>query len=124
QRLACVSDATATLVLAGAGTGKTSTLTGRAAFLIAHGLARPADILCLAFAREAALEIEDRLQRRLAAHWPIQGFTASTFHSLGLRIVRDVEGDQPVLTELCRSQQALAAFIHEHMLRLVLRSAD
>ncbi|AHG64249.1 UvrD-helicase domain-containing protein [Advenella mimigardefordensis] len=124
QRRACVSDAPATLVLAGAGTGKTSTLTGRVAFLIAHGLARPADILCLAFAREAALEIDDRLQRRLAARWPIQGFTASTFHSLGLRIVREVEGNQPVLTELCSNPQALTGFIHEQMLQLATNSAD
>ncbi|HBP30178.1 MAG: UvrD-helicase domain-containing protein [Advenella sp.] len=124
QRQACISNAPATLVLAGAGTGKTSTLTGRAAFLMAHGLAKPGDILCLAFAREAALEIDDRLQRRLAARWPIQGFAASTFHSLGLRIVREVEGSAPVLTELCGNRQKLLAFIHEQMLQLTARSAD
>ncbi len=124
QRLASISNAPATLVLAGAGTGKTSTLTGRAAFLMAHGLAKPEEILCLAFAREAAREIDDRLQRRLAARWPMQGFSASTFHSLGLRIVREVEGNTPALAELCSNRQKLAAFIHEHMLRLSARSAD
>jgi DNA helicase-4 len=122
QRLAAISDAPATLVLAGAGTGKTSTLTGRVAFLLAHGLAKPSEILCLAFAREAAREIEDRLQRRLAARWAVQGFSASTFHSLGLRIVREVEGNTPVLTELCRNRQKLAVFIHEQMLQLSTQS--
>lgn len=124
QRLASISDAPATLVLAGAGTGKTSTLTGRVAFLMAHGLAKPEEILCLAFAREAAREIDERLQRRLAARWPTQGFSASTFHSLGLRIVREVEGSTPVLTELCSNRQKLAAFIHEQMLQLSARSVD
>lgn len=124
QRQACISNAPATLVLAGAGTGKTSTLTGRAAFLMAHGLAQPDEILCLAFAREAALEIDTRLKRRLAARWPIQGFAASTFHSLGLRIVREVEGKAPVLTELCSDRQKLAAFIHEQMLHLAATSAE
>jgi len=124
QRLACVSNAPATLVLAGAGTGKTSTLTGRAAFLMAHNLAQPAEILCLAFAREAALEMNERLQRRLAARWPIQGFTASTFHSLGLHIVREVEGSQPVLTELCNSPRVLADFIHQQMRRRATHSAE
>jgi len=124
QRQACISNAPATLVLAGAGTGKTSTLTGRAAFLMAHGLATPGEILCLAFAREAALEIDDRLRRRLAARWPIQGFTASTFHSLGLRIVREVEGNAPALSQLCGQRQKLIAFIQEHILRLTTRSSD
>ncbi len=124
QRQACISNAPATLVLAGAGTGKTSTLTGRAAFLMAHGLAKPEEILCLAFAREAALEIDERLQRRLASRWSMQGFTASTFHSLGLRIVREVEGNVPVLTDLCSDRQRLSAFIHEQLLQLTAKSAD
>lgn len=115
QRRACVSDAPATLVLAGAGTGKTSTLTGRVAFLAAHALARPEDILCLAFAREAALEIQERLHKRLGSCLPIAGFTASTFHSLGLRIVKQVENQQPALTELCSNPQLLREFVDAQM---------
>ena len=115
QRQACISDAPATLVLAGAGTGKTSTLTGRAAFLVAHGLAKPGEILCLAFAREAALEIEDRMHRRLGARWPMQDFAASTFHSLGLHIVREVEKQSPALSDLCGNRQMLNAFIDRQL---------
>ncbi|WP_161495244.1 UvrD-helicase domain-containing protein [Advenella sp. S44] len=118
QRLACISNAPATLVLAGAGTGKTSTLTGRAAFLMAHGLARPADILCLAFAREAALEIQDRMHSRLSAHWPMDDFAASTFHSLGLHIVREVEKQSPALADLCGNRQKLNAFVDKQIQQL------
>ncbi|WP_164106644.1 UvrD-helicase domain-containing protein, partial [Stenotrophomonas maltophilia] len=50
QRVACVVDEDNNLVLAGAGTGKTSTMVGRAGFLMASGQARAADILMLAFA--------------------------------------------------------------------------
>ncbi len=115
QRRACVSDAPATLVLAGAGTGKTSTLTGRVAFLLAHGLAAAQDILCLAFAREAAQEIHERLQRRIAVRLSIQGFSASTFHSLGLQIVMQVEQQRPMLTDFCHRPEALREFLDQQL---------
>ncbi len=60
QRQACVSPAQNTLVLAGAGTGKTSTLMGRVAYLIQSQQARADEILMLAFAVEAADEMQER----------------------------------------------------------------
>lgn len=54
QRKACVIDEQHNLVLAGAGTGKTSTMIGRAGYLIKAGLARPEQLLLLAYARKAA----------------------------------------------------------------------
>nr|WP_250548148.1 UvrD-helicase domain-containing protein [Pseudomonas congelans] len=45
QRLACIIDEDNNLVLAGAGTGKTSTTIGRVAFLVKSGQARPDEIL-------------------------------------------------------------------------------
>ena len=53
QRRACVVDQDNNLVLAGAGTGKTSTMIGRAGFLVKSGQARPSQILLLAFAQKS-----------------------------------------------------------------------
>ncbi len=124
QRRACVSEAAATLVLAGAGTGKTSTLTGRVAFLVANGLAAPEEILCLAFAREAAVEIQDRLHRRLADRLSVDDFVASTFHSLGLQIVTQVEQDRPRITGFCTQPETLRGFLNEQIQQFTERSDD
>nr|MBA3809846.1 ATP-dependent helicase [Solirubrobacterales bacterium] len=76
------------LILAGAGTGKTTTLCARVAWLLGEGT--PADrILLLTFTRRAAREMVERaraLSERVAPHaGPVHG---GTFHSLAHRIVR------------------------------------
>jgi superfamily I DNA/RNA helicase len=82
QRRACVIDEQHNLVLAGAGTGKTSTMIGRAGYLLKSGIARPQEILMLAFARKAADEMEERVQAKLG----VSSLTVKTFHSLGKHI--------------------------------------
>ncbi|HXG46967.1 MAG TPA: UvrD-helicase domain-containing protein [Methylomirabilota bacterium] len=73
------------LVIAGAGSGKTRTLTYRVAFLIEQGIA-PDRILLLTFTNKAAREmmrrVGDLLGRELPALW------GGTFHSIGARILR------------------------------------
>jgi len=83
QREACVVDEDNNLVLAGAGTGKTSTMIGRAAYLLKSGRAQDSDILMLAFGRKAA----DEMQERIAEKIPGATVMAATFHSLGLAII-------------------------------------
>ncbi|MBN0238145.1 UvrD-helicase domain-containing protein, partial [Pseudomonas aeruginosa] len=104
QRVACVVDEDNNLVLAGAGTGKTSTMVGRAGFLMASGQARAADILMLAFANKAAKEMQERIDHRLGKC----GITTSTFHKLGKTIIAKVEGEQPSLSPLAEDDKALA----------------
>lgn len=101
-----------TLLVAAAGSGKTSTVVGKVAYALAKGIAQPEEILCLAFNRKAANEIAERLETRLAAmrhpDCPIDSsikarigsvldsgamrIQACTFHSLGRQIVCDVAG--------------------------------
>ena len=83
------------LVIAGAGSGKTSTLAHRVARLIVNG-ADPQRILLLTFSRRAASEMTRRagavLQRVLGQHGsaaPPSLPWAGTFHSIGARLLRD-----------------------------------
>ncbi len=77
------------LVLAGAGSGKTRTLTYRVAWLLAQGV-KPAEILLLTFTNKAAKEMLHRVQE-LTGVEP-QRFWGGTFHSLGHRALR-IYGD-------------------------------
>ena len=72
------------LVLAGAGSGKTKVLTNRIAYLIENGV-RDYNILAITFTNKAAKEMRDRV-------YNLVGDVASfigTFHSLGLKIIRE-----------------------------------
>ncbi|MBP0945008.1 UvrD-helicase domain-containing protein [Pseudomonas sp. 20GA0068] len=94
QRRACVIDEDNNLILAGAGTGKTSTVIGRVAFLVRSGQAKPEEILLLAYGSAAVEEMRERLEKRLG----VQGVTADTFHALGRRIVEGCEGKKSPLS--------------------------
>jgi DNA helicase-2/ATP-dependent DNA helicase PcrA len=56
----------ASLVVAGAGSGKTETMAGRVVWLVANGVVRPEQVLGLTFTRKAAAELAARIRRRLA----------------------------------------------------------
>ncbi|WP_222928342.1 ATP-dependent helicase [Cellulomonas telluris] len=55
------------LVVAGAGSGKTETMAGRVVWLVANGLVAPEQVLGLTFTRKAAGELAERVRRRLRA---------------------------------------------------------
>ena len=95
------------LVLAGAGTGKTTVLTHRIANLVANEEARPDQILALTFADKAAAEMSDRLARLLDEKGMGDAgreVRCSTFHSFGVEMIRDyapllgMESDCRVIT--------------------------
>lgn len=96
QRRACVVDEDNNLILAGAGTGKTSTVIGRVAFLVQSGQAKPEEILLLAYGSTAAAEMRERLEKRLG----VKGVTADTFHALGRRIVETFEGKKSPISPM------------------------
>ena len=74
QAMAIATDEDCTLVLAGAGTGKTALIIGKIAHLVRNQGVEPGNILALAFNRKAALEIRERLPQDL------KEAQVSTFH--------------------------------------------
>ena len=73
------------LVLAGAGSGKTKVLTNRIANLIENGVS-PSNILAITFTNKAAREMKDRVSYLIGN---INNIQISTFHSLGLKIIKE-----------------------------------
>ncbi|MEK0364418.1 UvrD-helicase domain-containing protein [Pseudomonas sp. CBC3] len=114
QREACVVDEDNNLILAGAGSGKTSTVMGRVAFLVQSGQAKPEEILLLAYGKQAAAEMRERLEKRLG----IKGITATTFHALGLSVVAVAERKKPSLSPMAEDDKLKAKFVDLEFQRL------
>ena len=90
QRIAVVIDEDNTLVVAGAGTGKTLTISAKVKYLVDKKNVKPEEILLLSFTRKASEEMQQRIGERLGI-----GVQARTFHSLGLHIISHGYGKHP-----------------------------
>jgi DNA helicase-4 len=92
QRLAVVRDNDLNLILAGAGTGKTSVIIAKALFLQKTRQARATDILILAYNKKAAQELKERYESGTKAiDFDITDTpTIKTFHALGLDVLKEV----------------------------------
>ncbi len=107
------------LVIAGAGTGKTTVLTRRIAYLIATKRVRPDEILALTFTEKAALEMAERVDQLIpygyAETW------IGTFHAFGDRVLRESAlelGLNPDFRVLTRAEQVI--FLRERLWELPL----
>jgi ATP-dependent DNA helicase Rep len=76
------------LVLAGAGSGKTRVITEKIAYLITRCGFKPSTIAAITFTNKAAREMQERVGKLLEGQQS-KGLTISTFHSLGMRILRE-----------------------------------
>ncbi|MFI5408062.1 UvrD-helicase domain-containing protein [Kaistia sp. UC242_56] len=119
QRLSIVVDEDATLVLAGAGSGKTSVITAKAAYLLTAGIRPAEEILLLAFAKAAAAEMSERIEARCGI--PIE---ARTFHALAYEIIGAVEGAKPALAGHATDDVAFLDLIRQILRYLVKRLSE
>ena len=106
QRRAVIVDEDRNLVIAPAGSGKTSVIVAKAGWLVRGGCRRPSELLLLAFARDARNELEERIRRRLGDAMA-NGMTVRTFHSLGMSIIGEAEGRRPSLARTAEDSRAL-----------------
>jgi DNA helicase-4 len=119
QRLAIVADEDATLVLAGAGSGKTSVITAKAGYLLKAGIRKPEEILLLAFARDAAAEMSERIEQKCGE--PVE---ARTFHALSYDIIGHVEGGKPALAAHATDNKAFLVLIRDILIAIAAGAAE
>ena len=113
QAKAIVTDEDTTLVLAGAGTGKTAVIVGKVAHLAKNQGVFPESILVLAFNRKAAEEIQEKLTGQLASAG------VATFHSFGRKVVAESEV-APTISKLATDRAALETAIEKILMEILL----
>ena len=110
QQLRCIVKPMANhLVIAGAGTGKTTTIVGKVKYLLKTGSCKPEDILVLSFTNASATEMRERIHKETGLN-----IEASTFHKLGLNILTKVNGITPKITKI-----QLPSFIKTEMAKRI-----
>lgn len=124
------------LVVAGAGSGKTATMSQRVVYLVASGAVEPGEVLGLTFTRKAAAELAQRISVRLDAlagsgliERDEEGLdpTIATYNSFAGTIVRDhglrigVDPDATLITE-ARAWQVVSAIVERRRQPLPLES--
>lgn len=108
QQLICIAKEVKNhLVIAGAGTGKTTTIVGKIKYLLLTEQYSPEDILVLSFTNASAAEISARIKAETGSK-----VDAMTFHKLGMNIIASAEKKQPKV-----SQMDMGAFVSKAIFR-------
>ena len=108
------------LIVAGAGTGKTTVIANRISYLIAAKMAKPEEILALTFTEKAASEMQERVDTLVP--YGFADVWISTFHSFGNRVLEDESiflGLAPNFKVMERPQQTV--FLSDHFFELPLK---
>ena len=109
QRRVVVTDEDRNLVIAGAGSGKTLTIVGKAKYLCEQKNVKPEDILLIAFTNKSADEMTERL-KRLGV--PIQ---AKTFHKLGMDTIVSKTKVKPNVLEEGKLNEFVQSFFNKRL---------
>jgi DNA helicase-2/ATP-dependent DNA helicase PcrA len=108
------------LIIAGAGTGKTTVITRRIAYLITTRRARPSEILALTFTDKAAAEMEERVDTLVP--YGYADVQIATFHAFGDRLIKENAlelGLTPDFRVLTRAEQII--FLRDHLFEFPLK---
>jgi DNA helicase IV len=97
QAEACICMDDAVLVVAAAGSGKTSTMVAKTGYVLHEGLATPDQILLLAFNRATADEVGERIAEQLRDVPDVDQVRSNTFHAFGMDVIGNATGKRPSL---------------------------
>jgi DNA helicase-4 len=110
QRNAIMTDEESVLIVAGAGTGKTSTIIGKVGYILKKRLAEPDEILILSFNAKVAEELRNRLST-------LQNeLTIKTYHSFGREIIASTTKVSPSVSKLAEDRIKLLEKISEFII--------
>ncbi|NMF98952.1 UvrD-helicase domain-containing protein [Aromatoleum toluolicum] len=100
------------LLVASAGSGKTSTMVAKAGYALKKGYFKAEEILLLAFNKDAAAELRERLMLRLVPQWlPADKVGAKTFHAFGLDVIGAATGKRPTVAPWLESGRDLEVLL-------------
>ena len=119
QRRAAVVMEDRNLLIAAAGSGKTSSIVGKIGYAIEKNIYRPTEIIAISFNKAAAKELRDRIQERLV-HPYDEEIEAQTFHALGLKFIGQATGRKPSVAEWAKN---IGKNINNETDRLILECA-
>lgn len=91
QRRAILCDEDYSLIIAGAGSGKTTTMSAKVKYLLERKKVDPSKIVVISYTNKATNELEDRIKYEFDLPVDIM-----TFHSLGIKIIRKIIKDKPI----------------------------
>ena len=122
QRIAAIVMEDRNLLVAAAGSGKTSAVIGKIGYILETKMAAPDEILVLAFNNDAARELEKRNKGLLGGHLKNgKSVKTKTFHALGLEIIAETEGVKPSVSNLASDN---APWIDDLILELQFQDGD
>ena len=110
QRKCIIVDEAHNLIVAGAGTGKTSTIVGKVGYLLKKGVVNPDEVLMMSFGRHARDEMTERIKSKLNAKVDVR-----TFHSLGYHVIGQATGVKPSITEIAEDRRVLLQRLNQKL---------
>lgn len=108
QRLAIITDEDHQLVVAGAGSGKTTTIVGKIKYILNRYHVPPESILAISFTSKSAQTLSERID--------IPGIEVKTFHKLGKDIIQSSSGIKPSIFDEAQFDGLIANLIKEKSL--------
>lgn len=119
QRRACVVCDDRQLLVAAAGSGKSSVIIAKIGYLLAKGWILPDQVLTLAFNKKAKEELYDRCQQRFCEFEGHERIQVQTFHGFGLDLIGKLRGRKPRVSDVATDDTLRRRLIHSFLMDAV-----